>query len=612
MSRPSFNPVSALTGFAIGAVVTMLATVSILPETSVTNLSSGQGQFLSDPGPLAEGERVVTGEDGQVSVVDQSGRTVRTLASGGRAGTEGRFVGGTDGRVGSSGGGSAGSAGSGATAGTKGGSGSTGKGGTKGGSGAGTSGGGTQGGSGAGTSGGSAGGGSGTGTSGGGTGSNRVTSNPDGSPIECKAGKNGGATSTGVTGSEIKLGATVAESGIAQSFLGEVRQGMEAVKNKTNNAGGICGRSLKIEYKDDGWSADTGVRFIQNLVEGSKVFALAVSPSSEGVNSASSQNPSYFVKTGVPVVGSDGLIRSQYKDPMIYPVAASTTTVMHVIMKDAWDRGARKPAIVYENTYRFGVEGAFAFNQAYKRLSGKDIDGYSNPLEGGAATCTSHFCGIAADQKQYGNESSAFKNACGNPHTIGGTLHWDDESKACNFVAVLLEPTTAIDWMSAGGALTNRLVPKGLGAAQPLFTYDFGNACGAQCDQMRVWTGYNPTVGAYANAAAVKQFVADLHGQSATADEFNQFTEGGYLGMKLLVEGLKRAGPNLTRGALTAALDSMPAFDTGLSPPLTWRPGAHFANGAAQAFTMLSANGFGGWQQATGYINDPWLGQDIG
>ncbi|MGH2730171.1 MAG: hypothetical protein ACRDJI_06115, partial [Actinomycetota bacterium] len=67
--------------------------------------------------------------------------------------------------------------------------------------------------------------------------------------LECAAGKNGGATDRGVTGTEIKMATTVAESGIGAAFLGEVRYAMEAVRNEVNRSGGICGRELVIEYR---------------------------------------------------------------------------------------------------------------------------------------------------------------------------------------------------------------------------------------------------------------------------------------------------------------------------------------------------------------------------
>jgi ABC-type branched-subunit amino acid transport system substrate-binding protein len=378
-----------------------------------------------------------------------------------------------------------------------------------------------------------------------------------------------------------------------------VRQAMEAVRNKVNRAGGICGRQLVIKYKDDAWSADTGARYIQNLVEGEKVFALAVSPSSEGLNQASNQG--YFKAQGVPVIGADGLNVTQFNDPNIFPVAAATITTVDVMMKNAWDRGARNPAIVFGNTYRFGVEGAFAFNAAFKRLSGSDIPGYKNPLASGGGGCTDRFCGVSSAQGQYGTQVSTLNTAC-------------DKAPKCDFLLLLLEPKTAQDWMSVPGVKTPSYYEKaGMAGPQPLFTYEFGRNCADKCSGMWMWTGYNPPIEQYASAPAVKAFVADLKAQSASADQFNQFTMGGYVGMQVLVEALKQVGGDLTRARLIETMNSMAPISTGLTTtPLSWRPTARHANKAAQAFEVQSKNGFTGWRFKQAPIGDPWLGEHTG
>lgn len=552
INNGNFNLASAMSGFAIGAAATVLAFVAINPtatpsSTSTSNQAAGDtGSLLlpSTGGPitapavgqtktLSNGTKLTTLSNGSVVATDTSGHQhVVTVA--GSAAVAGHTIGGA-----------AGSAGA---AGASGGS----------------------------TSGGATGGASGSGVNGGGA------AGPCGQ---------GGATDTGVTANSINLGATVAESGIAKAFLGEARQGIEAYKNRVNSAGGICGRKLNIKYVDDGWDPQTGQQDLQNLINEDKVFALAVSPSSEGVNAASQAG--VFDQAGVPVVGTDGLDASQYKDPMVWPVASATVTMLHVMMKDAWDSGARSPAIVFDNQYKFGVEGAKAFEAAYERLSsGKTIPG------SGSSSCGSgsRYCGISAGTGQYGNQVSIINNAC---------------KGSCDYLVLLMEPDTAEQWMATPGAPTASDFKYGVGLAQPLFTYDFGTTCGDKCNGMQVWTGYNPPLEQFANTAGVKQYVGDLHNQNSSADAYNQFTEGSYLGMELLVAAMKQVGGNLTRDALKQALDSM-NLDTGLSAAAqSWSSGQHWAVDGAQGFTMQSQNGFSGWRSSTPYVKDPWLGQDF-
>src|SRR5260221_11938654 len=169
----------------------------------------------------------------------------------------------------------------------------------------------------------------------------------------CAAGRNGGSTDRGVTGTSIKLGATIVSSGIGASFLGPVRVGMTAVKDAANRTGGICGRQPDLNLVDNGWDAQRGYSYLRNLVEGDHVFALAVNPSSEGLRIAS--NEGYFTKTRTPVIGTDGMLNSQYVDPWVWPVAASTVSTMHIMAWDAYNRlRARHFSIVYDSQYHFG------------------------------------------------------------------------------------------------------------------------------------------------------------------------------------------------------------------------------------------------------------------
>lgn len=227
----------------------------------------------------------------------------------------------------------------------------------------------------------------------------------------------------GVTATSIKLGATVVESGDGSSFLGPVRWAMYAVRDKANREGGICGRRIELVVRDDGWSAQLGNQYIRNLVEQEKVFALAVNPSSEGLRVASRSG--YLREQGVPVVGTDGMLISQYTDPVIFPVASSTISAMHIMAKEASDRAKAAgqkfyPAIVYDSRYRFGVEGAHAFNQAVKRLTGKELRTNYTPETSAECTGTHRLCGLS-QKDNYSTERENIKNAC-------------NEEPKCNFL----------------------------------------------------------------------------------------------------------------------------------------------------------------------------------
>ncbi|HEV2755940.1 MAG TPA: ABC transporter substrate-binding protein [Actinomycetota bacterium] len=429
-----------------------------------------------------------------------------------------------------------------------------------------------------------------TSTSGGGTAGGAAASSggggvlpPGRAGLDCAPGKNGGATDEGVTGTEIKLATTVAESGPGAAFLGEVRFGMEAIAAKVNAAGGICGRKLSIEYRDDAWDAQKGAQYLRNFIE-EGVFAFPVAPSSEGLRVVIDSGD--IDAAHIPVVGTDGMLQNQYTkpdgsaQPWVWPVAAATVSSARIMVQEAYKRGARDFSIVFDKNYRFGVEAAEAFNDEVKRLTGKPVPGYNSQY-----TCREQFCGIIGAQSSYPGDVATFEEG--------------------DFVALFVEPATGLAWMNDPNTKKPSDVKYGYGGAQPLFTREFAENCKSKCDQMRVWTGFKPPIEDYANDPMVKQYVEDLKRTKPDADEFNAFTEGGYIGMMLLVEALKVVGPDLTRERLKAALDHT-LLKTGLSiqPGLRFTPTSRFANTTMQAFTIQYKGTFGGWR-AGPIVRDP-------
>lgn len=401
--------------------------------------------------------------------------------------------------------------------------------------------------------------------------------------FECAAGRNGGSTDKGVTGSEIKLAATVVKSGVGSAFLDDVEVGMRAVMNKVNRAGGICGRQLALKLVDDGWNAATGQQYIKSFID-EGYFALAVVPSSEGLRQAIDSKD--IDRAGIPVVGTDGMLAGQYTNAWVWPVAASTISTMHIMAQNAYDRGARTFGIVYDNNYRFGVEGASAFRGALKRIGGDlkaDV-------------------GIQAGQPSYGSDvNNRFNNKCGD----------------CDFVALLLEPQTAIAWVKSGGYLGTAGKAIGVGGPQTLFSDKFANDFAQNCPQpcnakLWIWTGFKPPLPPYDTDPAVQTYLNDMKQTNSSADRTNQFVEGGYDGMLLLVDALKKVGPNLTRAKLRATLDNLD-FDSGLATPRIFRAGNHFANIRMQAFSIvLNGQNFAGWRyEQTGWLVDKWVGEDV-
>lgn len=405
----------------------------------------------------------------------------------------------------------------------------------------------------------------------------------------CANNTNAGSSDVGVSSNQIKFAATVVQTGIAADFLADAQYGIEAVRQKVNRAGGICGRLLNIRYDNDGWDTSKGQQLIEGYIGSKQYFGLAVNPSSEGLRGA--------IKSGViddnefPVVGADGMLIGQYQDPWVWPVATSTHSVMHIMVDEAYKRGARTFGIVYDQSYRFGVEGHDAYKGEISRLSGAT-------LVGGAGDMA-----VTGGAPSYKTNADNFKGACGG-----------DGFTKCDFVALLLEPPTAAQWRRDGGLGKGDAHPKfGLGAPQPLFVDSFARKnCGSECVGLRVWTSFKPPIPPFDGEAAVATYKTDVRAVSSTADLNNPHVEGAYVGMELLVAALKILGPAPTRADLRTVLDSI-TFDSGLGEPLTYAAGNHFAAISARGFDAIyNVNTFEHWADAqTGWLRDNAVQQDI-
>jgi ABC-type branched-subunit amino acid transport system substrate-binding protein len=400
------------------------------------------------------------------------------------------------------------------------------------------------------------------------------------------------ATDIGVSAHRIDIATTDVTTGVGSSFLGEAVEGMKAAIARVNQSGGICGRTVVLHSVNDGWSGPQGADDISKFIGGNNIFALVGEPDSEGLNAA--ETAGTIDRAGIPVVGTDGMLAAQYSDPWIWPVAASTVTNMHIAAQYAVKAlHASHVGIVYDNRYKFGLEGAGAFKAEIQRLSGSSLRMGDD--------CSSAFCGIDPDATDYSSSVQLFNGACG---TANG-------AKPCDLVVMLLEPLPMQNWMkdeSSGGSTWYHTLMGG----EPLFDDNLASNCGQACASMIVWTGYKPDIPPFDGATPVYTYAHDLRLECPSCDPHNEFSEGAYLGTQLFIAACEKVGSNLTRTALRQVLDSA-TFDLGLSGPLRYGTSLpHLANTQMAAFSANTSGTFNGWNYlSTGFVTDPHPGQDM-
>jgi ABC-type branched-subunit amino acid transport system substrate-binding protein len=438
------------------------------------------------------------------------------------------------------------------------------------------------------TTGGTAGGGGG-GTSGGGGGVQPG--------VSCAANHNGGASAPGVSGNEIHIASTKVTTGVGEGFLGEAVNGIQAAINEANAQGGVCGRHITFESVNTNWDPTAGNSDISAYINNGQVFSLVGEPDSEGLRGAIEAGT--IDRAGMPVVGTDGMLKDQYSDPWVFPVAASTVSNMHIAAQYAVNTlHASSFGIVYDTSYKFGAEGAAAFDAEVRRLTGKDIPGY------GGAGCSSAYCGISSGSQSYTSEITAFDNAC----------------KPCQVVIMLLEPQPAEAWMKGEeNAKDNNGNPtwyQHLIGGEPLFDDSFASTCGGDCGKMVVWTGYHPAIQPFDGESAVVRYINSLKSACPSCDPHNEFTEGAYIGTRLFIEAVRRInteGKLLTRANLQQEL-LHGVYDFGLtSTQLHFGGLPHLSNTGMTAYGDNALGSFNGWNYLeTGFVADPAPGSDLG
>jgi branched-chain amino acid transport system substrate-binding protein len=151
----------------------------------------------------------------------------------------------------------------------------------------------------------------------------------------------------GVTKDEIKIGAFGPLAGPVYMYGKLAMNGLEALFDQVNEKGGVHGRKLKLIREDDGCKPEGGIAAVKKLVYEHKVFAINGGACS---NSTLAAKPE-VVKAGIPMVVNsavaDGI--SSPPAPNIFTTQLTATIESQAQLKYALDQGAKKIALVAQH-----------------------------------------------------------------------------------------------------------------------------------------------------------------------------------------------------------------------------------------------------------------------
>ena len=330
----------------------------------------------------------------------------------------------------------------------------------------------------------------------------------------------GALAQTGVTATQITIGQSAPLSGTNKALGEEIRNGALAYFRKVNDAGGLHGRRLELVSIDDGNDVKRAGENTQKLIEEQGVFALF------GYASATLSRPAmpFVDQHGVPFIhpftGADPM---RVFNKNVYNVRGSYADELEKIVEHFASLSVSRFGIVYYDDV-VGKENLTAVERALKKRNYAPV-------------------AVAAikDRAKPDVELAVKEIAKGSPDVVILTTLF---KASADFIKLArksgLPAQMASNSFPGASPLAKELGNEGPGVIVATVVPPFTQAA-------------LPIVAEY-RAAMDKQF---------GNKEYSFTSLESYIGAKIVAEGVKRAGPKLTRESFTRALDGLTNYDVG-------------------------------------------------
>jgi branched-chain amino acid transport system substrate-binding protein len=317
----------------------------------------------------------------------------------------------------------------------------------------------------------------------------------------------------GVTDKEIVIGQFAAISGPAALLGQRMQLGMQAYFNAVNAQGGVNGRTIKLLTRDDGYEPDKAAAAVKALIREDKVFALA---GSVGTPTGLAALP-ILTEEQVPLVGlftGAQALREPF-NRQVFHVRASYFDETERIVQHLTTLGIKKIAVFYQNDAygKAGLEGMVRAltKRKLKAVATGTVERNSVDVVKSLETILKAEPEAVVQISAYTSSASFIKQARAKGY--GGQFF---------NVSFVGSKALADELGDVGaGVVISQVVP---------FPYTANSAVVRDYQQRMAETGQK---------------------------EFDFSSMEGYLTARVLVEGLRRAGRNLSRESLISGLESM-------------------------------------------------------
>ncbi len=358
---------------------------------------------------------------------------------------------------------------------------------------------------------------------------------------------------------ELTFGMVGPFSGAAKEMGKEVRTGIEVAFAAQNDAGGVHGRKLRLVAVDDGFEPGRTAAAMRELVEVRKVFGILGS-----IGTASAE-------VAVPYANDKGVL--------FFGAVSGASFLRH------------NPPDRYVFNYRASYAEETAAMVRYlvevRRIPASRIAVFAQDDAFGDAG----FEGVARIMRQYRRDPAKVLRV----RYRRNTADVEDAVRAVSARAKEVSAVVMVATYKAAARFIERLHDGGLGRL--VFTNVSDVDSNALADELaQLGPGY-------AEGVVVTQVVPPPTGKATTLlryqEQLRKYAAGekpsylsleGWISARLLVEGLQRAGRNLTTDGLIDALEGIHGLDLGLGTPLGFGPSEHQASRMVWG-TVLEAKG---------------------
>jgi len=362
----------------------------------------------------------------------------------------------------------------------------------------------------------------------------------------------------GVTDSEIRFGISAAFSGPAKELGQNMKRGIEAAFNAANDAGGVSGRRLRLIAADDGYETSRAALTMKHLYEKEQVFGVI---GNVGTPTAVVALP-YALERKMLFFGAftgAGLLRNDPPDRYVFNYRASyaeeTNATVHYLVKVRHLRPNQIAVFAQQDAY--GDSGFSGVAKAIRSLGGDDN-----------AILRLNY------QRNTVDVDDAIEQLKKSRIPIRAVIMVPTYRAAAKFIEKTrdLYPNMIYTSVSFVGstALANELMLLGK---------------------------------RFATGVIVTQVVPAVEGHSSLVLEYRstltKYFPGeqpdyvsleGYIAGKLMIEALKRNGPQLDTERLVATLEGLRNLDIGLGTPISFGQSEH--QGVHKVWgTQLDENG---------------------